>query len=606
MLNTDKAPQRHPMNPTNPQSSSTRKWIQPAILVGLPIAWTVFCFFQFWQRDHTWLSFPDVYLPIFIIGLVVTILLNLTTRLAIGLFRNGWRWLFGRQALRLCGWSILFAVSTVALYYNFQRWRGFRSWAAVTQEARQQGEQLVDLETLLGGPVADDQNFAKAPPFAPVFTAALYYDENGKLEYSGTNRAAFAAIQVGNLRWSHEIKQLAWLNGEWTSFPAWLDKKEKWETALNLDRSLSAPTDQNTVTNLSQSSINAGKMLKSLAPFNESMEQLRARSARPSCRFPETFLGARFGLGALNGFNRVLSLRASAQLALGHPEPAFQDVELLLRLNEYLRQTGEMSPELVSDSLQPVWEGLASRQWTEPQLRALQSRLEGLDIMGGYPVFWRVGATRMADFLETAIPTGRAIRPGSPFPNSRENEVVLRMIRWVYPVGWSLHDQALIQRQRLHAIAEFKTAPQFRTVNEQARQMLQDSDPLFQIYLLPRLKEMCVENESFAFAQSAVNQAMLACALERYRLSKGQYPETLDTLAPEFVSAVPNDVMNGKPLSYRRLDNDRFLLYSVGLNQTDDGGKPSPRGLNWLHKPNSEPDLAAGDWVWTYPAGDAR
>ncbi len=40
----------------------------------------------------------------------------------------------------------------------------------------------------------------------------------------------------------------------------------------------------------------------------------------------------------------------------------------------------------------------------------------------------------------------------------------------------------------------------------------------------------------FALAQTDVNLARVACALERYRLAHGNYPETLDALAPQFIA----------------------------------------------------------------------
>ena len=40
--------------------------------------------------------------------------------------------------------------------------------------------------------------------------------------------------------------------------------------------------------------------------------------------------------------------------------------------------------------------------------------------------------------------------------------------------------------------------------------------------------------EKAAFTQSEVDMAMLACALERFRLAQGQYPEELKDLVPAF------------------------------------------------------------------------
>ena len=86
----------------------------------------------------------------------------------------------------------------------------------------------------------------------------------------------------------------------------------------------------------------------------------------------------------------------------------------------------------------------------------------------------------------------------------------------------------------------------------------------------------------------------LACALERYRLVHGQFPDKLDALMPDFVTRLPNDVITGEADKYRRTTDGQFILYSVGWNETDDGGQTVMKG--------SAVDPTKGDWVWTYPA----
>jgi hypothetical protein len=83
--------------------------------------------------------------------------------------------------------------------------------------------------------------------------------------------------------------------------------------------------------------------------------------------------------------------------------------------------------------------------------------------------------------------------------------------------------------------------------------------------------------------QTALNQAMLVCALERYHRARGDYPATLDALMPDFILKLPHDLITGQPLKYRRTDDGKFLLYSVGWNEKDDDGLP---------------DKDKGDWVW--------
>jgi hypothetical protein len=63
----------------------------------------------------------------------------------------------------------------------------------------------------------------------------------------------------------------------------------------------------------------------------------------------------------------------------------------------------------------------------------------------------------------------------------------------------------------------------------------------------------------------------IACALAAYRLEQGTYPDTLEALVPNWFNSVPVDATNGLPLVYRR-DGEGYVLYSLGLNGTDDEG----------------------------------
>ena len=97
--------------------------------------------------------------------------------------------------------------------------------------------------------------------------------------------------------------------------------------------------------------------------------------------------------------------------------------------------------------------------------------------------------------------------------------------------------------------------------------------------------------KKFAHVQTQLNLTRTACALERFRLAHGTYPESLAALAPQFIAAVPHDLINGQPLHYRRTDDGKFLLYSVAWNESDDGGqvaKTKTGSVDWKN----------GDWVW--------
>jgi hypothetical protein len=67
---------------------------------------------------------------------------------------------------------------------------------------------------------------------------------------------------------------------------------------------------------------------------------------------------------------------------------------------------------------------------------------------------------------------------------------------------------------------------------------------------------------------------MTSFALQAYRLDHGAYPTRLSDLIPSYLSAVPVDPFsNNQPLRYR-VKGSSYLLYSIGPDGIDDGGKP--------------------------------
>jgi len=71
-----------------------------------------------------------------------------------------------------------------------------------------------------------------------------------------------------------------------------------------------------------------------------------------------------------------------------------------------------------------------------------------------------------------------------------------------------------------------------------------------------------------------------AFALAAFHKDHGKYPAKLDDLAPKHIAVVPADTFNGEKLKYTVL-KDGFLLWSVGANGMDEGGRwydDEPRG----------------------------
>lgn len=73
-------------------------------------------------------------------------------------------------------------------------------------------------------------------------------------------------------------------------------------------------------------------------------------------------------------------------------------------------------------------------------------------------------------------------------------------------------------------------------------------------------------------ADAQFHLAIASLALAAYRADHGALPETLAELCPKYLAELPRDIYGKGPLQYRR-SGDRFLLYSVGPNGRDDGGR---------------------------------
>jgi hypothetical protein len=96
-----------------------------------------------------------------------------------------------------------------------------------------------------------------------------------------------------------------------------------------------------------------------------------------------------------------------------------------------------------------------------------------------------------------------------------------------------------------------------------------------------------------------------AIGLERYRFVNGSFPHELQALVPGMLKSVPLDFMDGKPLRYRLCEPDTFVLYSVGLDCVDNGGRFSMANRPHAGFPRWDP-LDTPDMLWPRPASEAE
>jgi hypothetical protein len=84
--------------------------------------------------------------------------------------------------------------------------------------------------------------------------------------------------------------------------------------------------------------------------------------------------------------------------------------------------------------------------------------------------------------------------------------------------------------------------------------------------------EQIIDRDDGAAASRALTS--IAFALAAHRSEHGNYPAMLAALAPAYLPVIPNDPFTNKPFIYRP-GKAGYLLYSVGPDLQDDGGRPA-------------------------------
>jgi hypothetical protein len=85
--------------------------------------------------------------------------------------------------------------------------------------------------------------------------------------------------------------------------------------------------------------------------------------------------------------------------------------------------------------------------------------------------------------------------------------------------------------------------------------------------------------------QNQLNLATVACALERYRLKNGRFPDSLQALVPDFLPELPSDLLSGAPLGYRLKAADNYELTSPSAKPPGDQKRPRNGLLTWSRLP---------------------
>jgi hypothetical protein len=458
----------------------------------------------------------------------------------LSIFSRLWR---GLRRLVFAG---LILVALVTLFYAVENGRGSFAWSRYKKEMIARGERLGVADYQVA-PVPSEQNFAETPALRSVIYRK---DQDPK----------------------------AW--AKWNSVPG----------VQNF-----APMAQAEVRKE-----DAAGILEAFKELEPELEELRVAAVlRPYAQFTNNhtnaFLADVPNFVALRKITQLLTLHANAELLSGHGDRAFADMRVVQRVADSLGGHSTLVSAMIRTailgmSVQPLVAGLTNGMWSDEQLVVSQKYFDSVDLLRDFDAALRGGERNGVIQMVESLPREELTDvTGSFTATSMKDYFIKQTMHWC-PRGWYLQNNVNYCRAmdkcyeaydvRAQRVFPEKSSAAVTFINEQ----LESVSP-YEYLMGVGVPNVEKATQVMAHIQTLLRQATLACALERYRRARGEYPETLAALVPQYVAKLPNDLISGEGFKYQRAEKDKFTLYSVGWNMKDDHGTSSTNRID-------------GDWVW--------
>ena len=471
-----------------------------------------------------------------------------------------------RRFAKFCLGLILIISGGTGLFVSIENYRGNRAWNNFKDEWESKGVSF-DSDSYTPALIPKEKNFSFTPLLSPLRSQDVGLARSGRLKEIAEAGGHFYLpgnqpdkLMVKGLVINLTKKQDSFRSNDWRGWPV-------------------APEPQTP----------AKDVLLALSHFKSDFEQLKEDSiSRPLANYGGLNAGHQpIHHSPIANLCNFLILRARAYLQDDQPDDARADVRLLYFL------AGTIRAEPLLDSLSvykkicmagrvPIWEGLVLGQWKPEHLAEIQVILEKHDLLKAVKpailgsTFWQ----SLPDFeslLDESFEEDSYLRDTYRFEHIN-----------LKPQGWIRQNQVTLCRLVLEQIL-----PQFDSdvhryypsekyvfpvrvfdPSEKPYRFLLDNTAL---WVLPALK--IPEN------QTQLDLMIIACSLEHHRLTKGDYPQSLDATKRLNGKNLPHEVFTGEPYIYQRLGQEQgaYKLRSVGINRKDDKGDPKS-DIVWIPK----------------------
>ena len=578
---------------------------------------------------------------------------------------QGIGWFVGWHKIRRNLFCLAALVTLIGLGYAVENWRARRAWNAYRQGMAAQGE-FLELDHFIPTPVPENQNFALTPMLKPLLDyevdgsgrtlnwrdtnayqrvwnvsltgrpgaqtapATMLWDKGERLKlaewqiffrgtnYASTRRYVWRPASSGSTGSNTHVlsrpgtRQPAHLGtnsaptpGAGTNDPAGPSPEAEPETPSFWPRTKAAQSP-------------AADIVLALTKFAPEIAELQQAAKLPHSRFPihyEQVEGALLPhLAVIRQVAAMLDLRAVAELELGQSPAALADVESALRLADTIQSDATSISQLVrlriiQESLQPVWEGLAEHRWSAVELARLDAALRGFDLLADYGRTARVEAAFVNAWLDHCKREREAFATMAQFNTANQGVIspLWNFLLPYLPAGVFDENKLFASRAMYERILPFVQAGERRAYPALVRTnaAFLASQVRHENWVCVAVGGFVIAPAQFAHAQTDLDLARIAGALELHYQATGDYPLELAALSPKFMNLIPTDIITGKPLHYQRTKDGGFTLYSVGWDEKDDGGavvKYDPEGHYAFPYRQMSDRPETGDWVWRSPA----
>lgn len=518
-------------------------------------------------------------------------------------------WIFRRLLVRLALLGSIVALLTVTCWMGIN-WAGKRQLRNTIAEIAGSGE-VLDINQIALPAISDADNFFGCEPLKD-----LAEEEDGDVDKGkpAERRARLSSV-LASLREVHDGRPDS-SNGAAYAIP-W--NAEAWARYVREAQMLQMPSTENPGKDILVGMNEVEPLLAELgAALNRRASQFTPAWADRYKPKPLTDL-AHPEFNALIPFVKTVNQHALAASAGGAPSIACRDVQILLRISE-----GYLNEPFVIDSLvgftvlkiavEAVWEVLHRGEFSHEDLIALGQSLARIDLDAATQRTLR-GELAFMCVMDVSKKNKDAMRAMfDPFEFSSPLEWTHRSFMDHLAGGLlRLGPEGLADLGSARTLRMFQESflvpskSGFRPLARSLRDLehhlkaSRENHVLLDGVAIHTLTAIsAVMGSRQLLLRTLTSQARTAIALERYRADHGSYPKSLAELVPTLMPSIPEDPVDGHPLRYRVESDGTFKLWSIAMDDQDDGGAVFPPGVKFETAPSLTTQDFQGDWVWSY------